>query len=338
MNFIITWMYSSPPDENIAHHQIGNSASKQKAQNYYWRCVFLLFESSNRLNASNIRHLLFVNKNPPDEIDGIKTKDLLDQYNIELIEFETLTKSPKDYYGAWNTQFIVLDVLDWLKKNAAPNDNVFILDSDIIFNKPIDEKMLNDLRKQKALLYSMDYDPDKKINGLTRKELLQISKEMNSSFPADTFTYSGGEFICCLGSEISKISELGRQGFEICLERHKSNQPKFNEEAHLLSYVYTLIGYMTHTGNPYIKRIWTDRSLYSNIDGTEDQLTLWHFPAEKKHGFLKVFRSYRKINGVYKITTKNLKLAYRLEENIPSKIIGFMKTGARFLRSKLLHK
>jgi len=77
MKTIVTWMYSSPMGEQISHAQIGKSCDTIEAQNIYWRCIFLLFESSTRLNRET-RHILFVNQNPPRSIDGIKIDELID--------------------------------------------------------------------------------------------------------------------------------------------------------------------------------------------------------------------------------------------------------------------
>lgn len=328
MNVIVTWMYSSPEGESIFHAQVGLASGMQKVQNFYWRCVFLLFESSARLNTG-ARHILFINKKPPDLIDGVDINKLVQQYNLEIIKFTTVTKSPSDYYAGWNTQFMVLDVLDWLKDNVREDDNVFILDSDIIFNKPINNNLLRTLKTHKALLYSIDYDVKHNINGLTRLELTEIAKDIDVKFSTNEFTYSGGEFVCCLGSEISKIADAGRENYLLSLERHKRGLKKFNEEAHLLSYVYASLGYRTHTANQFIKRIWTDRSLFSNIDGSEFDLVFWHLPAEKKRGFVNVFRSYRKINGEYRLTIKNFAQAYRIEETFSSKVTCYIKQVVR---------
>lgn len=308
---IVTWMYSSPKEENIMHSQVGSKSSSQKVQNYYWRCVFLLFESSQRLNQ-NKRHLLFINEPPPSEIDGKNIDKLIEQYNIELIQFPQITITPSDYYEAWNTQFIVLDVLDWLKLNVDSDDNIFILDSDIIFNKKISDKLRLELDTKRALLYTLNYSETEKINGLTRVDLLQISKEINSNFEGDEFLYNGGEFICLKGVEIETVSTTARDCFKESVTRNSLGKLKFNEEAHLLSYVYYKLGYEQYSANEYVKRIWTDRSVFTNIDGTEDNLIFWHLPSEKKNGFMHVFNSLLLNNGVYEIPDIDFSIYYRI--------------------------
>ncbi len=93
---IITWMYSSPKGEQFVHAQVGKRSSEANYQAYYWRCVFLLFESSARLNG-RARHILFVNQFPPAFIDGVDIGILIRQYRVEVVVFETLTLSPSDY-------------------------------------------------------------------------------------------------------------------------------------------------------------------------------------------------------------------------------------------------
>lgn len=313
MNVIVTWMYSSPKGEDILHNQVGRHSSSAEYQNYYWRCVFLLFESSARLNRDT-RHLLFVNKRPPAEIDGIDTAVLLRQYRIEVVEFGRMTLSPKDYHGAWNTQFLVLDVLDWLAAHTTPDDAVFVLDSDIVFVKPIDAALQARLRERRALLYTLDLPEDYVNNGLTPAQLLAIARELAPDFPAQRFAYSGGEIICLQGSELARVAALAREAYEACLARHARGQPKFNEEAHLLSYVYQRLGYADHSANDLIKRIWTDRSTFCNVDGSEAGLVMWHLPAEKKSGYVKRFRSLRRSTEGYVLPPADLARLFRLEE------------------------
>jgi len=311
---IITWMYSSPKGEQFVHTQVGKRSSDLNYQAYYWRCVFLLFESSARLN-NGARHILFVNQFPPGYIDGVDIGMLIRQFRVEVVFFETLTLSPSDYYGAWNTQFIVLDVLDWVAAHCPPGEAVFILDSDIVFVKPINQQLLTDLRAKRALLYSLDLGEDYVNNGLTPAELLEVSRELDPHFPASSFVYSGGEFICILGSEARTVASMAREIYRRCLERHKKGQKKFNEEAHLLSFVYQSLGYENYSANNVVKRIWTDRSVEANVTGDEASLIMWHLPAEKKNGFVRLFRSFVRVGDQYTLPPTNLAVTFRLTES-----------------------
>mgnify|MGYP002398947360 CR=1 FL=1 len=343
MNVVVTWMYSSPAHESIHHAQTGPNSGSQEVKNYYWRCVFLLFESSQRLNKG-VRHILLLNELPPKEIDGIDISILIRQYNIEIFYFDNITISPRDYYGAWNTQFLIIDILEKLQSIVENDDAVMVLDSDVVFNRSIDHAFEVLLKNEQAMLYDINYRHNYKINGLTRLELLGVSRALNDNFPADDFIYSGGEFVCCIGSQIIKIAELARETYNKCLIRHEHGLDKFNEEAQLLSYVYHVLGYKNGTANEYIARIWTDRTIYTNINGSEKDLMLWHLPAEKKRGFVEVFNTYALVDGNYFIKTRGLSKKYRVIEplyeklhrqlaNIKCRISKFLNQGSQDLRN-----
>jgi hypothetical protein len=318
MNIVTTWMYCTPRGDDVLHPQVGMRSSDQRSQNYYWRCVFLLFESSARHNI-DARHVLFVNQWPPAQIDGVETRRLIDQYRIEVVELQSCTRPPPNYWEAWNTQFVVLDVLEWVSRHVARDDTVLILDSDMVFNRPISAAMSAAVTEYGALLYSIDYPVGHRINGLTLPELQQVSDELEESIPSNDYVYCGGEFVCATGENISRIHRAAIKAYAKSLSRHAAGQVKFNEEAHLLSHVYRKLAYETHTANAFVKRIWTDRAVYSNVDGSEKQLVLWHLPAEKKRGFLKMFLTYRRVGNAYALTNRDFEYSYRVTETLLQK-------------------
>lgn len=340
MNVITTWMYTSGRDENIKHSQIGESVASIKAQNYYWRCVFLLFKSSFEHNK-NYRHILFLNKMPPDEIDGVRTQVLIDKYNIEIVEFENLTLSPKDYYLAWNTQFLILDVLDWLNLNTEDDDNIFILDSDIIINKEFPEELILTLNKEKLLTYNMNYPQSHVVNGLNQNDLNLVAKSLNEEvMPLGDIEYSGGEIVCCKGSELEKVAIKSREVYLKCLELHKNKKTKFNEEAHLLSYVYHFLGYDVGGLNPYIKRIWTDARNYRNVNGAEKGLVFLHLPDQKKTGYVKLFSLYNSRGINYRVEDINLFKIMQIDKSAIRLVLEYtvarVKRIANIIRRKVI--
>ena len=66
-------------------------------------------------------------------------------------------------------------------------------------------------------------------------------------------------------------------------------KPKFNEEAHTLSYLYFKNGFRAAKQNPYMRRIWTNPLFYREVQATDVDLTLWHLPAEKTFGLRTVY-------------------------------------------------
>lgn len=335
--WVVTWMYSSPPGENILHHQVGRRSSSARVQAFYWRCVFVLFESSARHNPG-ARHLLFVNRPPPPVIDGIDTTLLMRQLHIELVLLERLTLAPPDYHSAWNTQFLVLDILDVMARRAAGDDSVLILDADMIFHRPFDQAWRARVAHLGALLYSLEFDEDADNNGLTGRQLLALARELDPAFAAPRFVYSGGELVACRGDRVGTIAADARAVFEQCLERHRQGLRKFNEEAHLLSFVYHRHGYATHTANDLVRRIWTDRTTYCDARPAEDDaLVLWHLPSEKRHGFVKAFRAFQREGEVYRLVLPDPHRTYRLRESVRDRWLRLALLGPwRRLRGWLI--
>ena len=95
----------------------------------------------------------------------------------------------------------------------------------------------------------------------------------------------GGEMLFARGDLLPGMLKTARDAYRESIQRHVAGKKKFNEEAHLLSYVYEVFGGKDFSANDFIKRIWTDRGVYSTVTGEEGDLTIWHVPAEKKWVF-----------------------------------------------------
>ncbi len=278
---IATWMYSAPVDEVSLHHQVGASIGKQKVKNIYWRCCANLFRSAYITNPDAILYL-FCNEMPPEIIDGQNFIELLASFGVEIKILENITRPPAGFYGAWSTQFIVLDVLAALNRLSSKEDSVLILDSDCLITKEFSSRFVDKLKKHKALLYTLDGAWETNNNGITNRELSDLSQSYQPAPVKQDVFYTGGEFICVMGSEIQSIVELGYSAFKQSLDKTIANENKFNEEAHLLSYVYAVKGYADYTGNEFIRRIWTDPFTRRTCYRDESDLLIWHLPAEKK--------------------------------------------------------
>lgn len=287
---VATWMYTVPDGDGAVHFQVGKRSDNQAARNFYWRCLFCLFASA-KAHMPDCRCVLFYNDPPPRQIDGKDTAELIERLQVELVPFQTVTRPPMDYHPAWNTQFIVLDALDQLAQMSDPEDAVLLLDGDCVFVRPLEERELSKLRAQRALLYTLDHGPDEEVNGLSTVQLTQLAKTYEPPAETSPVLYSGGEFVCLSGGALGEVAGLARAAYEQSLARHRLGREKFREEAHLLSYVYSVLGFENYSGNELIKRLWTDRATYCNVDGSEQQLAIWHLPAEKKRGFVRAFKA-----------------------------------------------
>ena len=100
---------------------------------------------------------------PPDTIDGISTAELIKAFNITVHIIDERSLPPKGYYKAWSSQFLLIDILRQMKDYVLPDDRVVILDSDVIFTKPVAEDFFQDIDKHYSLLYTIDYPSDKPV-------------------------------------------------------------------------------------------------------------------------------------------------------------------------------
>lgn len=294
---IATWMYSAPSGDESMHHQVGASIGKQKIKNIYWRCCFNLFRSA-KVSNPDAECYLFCNEMPPEQIDGQATKDLLEQFGVSVHILSSISRPDIGYYEAWNTQFIVFDILDELKKLCEADDVVMILDSDCILSKKISPRFIEKVQSKKALLYTLDGSWEAINNGLSNQELSQVAQEYSPPSKKKEVFYTGGEIICMVGEEIEKVVTLGKAAYKQSLERSEQGQSKFNEEAHMLSYVYGVLNYDDHTANEFIRRIWTDPFISRTCYGDEIDLLIWHLPAEKKTSLKKLFALGEKADGL----------------------------------------
>lgn len=286
---VSSWIYIAPKGSVSLHPQIGSEIGSQHIQNFYWRSLVCLMASVKTFNPES-RRIIFSNVTKMPVIDGVNVADSLAKLNVELVVLDHLSIPPAGFYGAWGTQFIVLDCVESLVRLSSPGDEILLLDSDCLFNQPIGPDFISSIHRYRCMRYDLDDGKDSQANGLTWQDLGKLAGEYNPPLDKEFIRYAGGEIIAGTHEALTEVAMLARPAYDLSVSRHLQGLPKFNEEAHLLSYVYEVMSVAEETANPYIKRIWTDRGIFCNVDGTEDQFVILHLPSEKKTGFVNAFR------------------------------------------------
>lgn len=285
-NYISTWIYLDSKEEKSHFPQIGGDSSEEEFQKIYWRCILVFYETSIRNNKDN-QHILFTNTNTLPIVDEINFKDYFKKNNIEVVVLENLYPLPKNYYGSFGNQFFEFSIIDHLSKIMAPKDRILILDSDCIFTKPINP-IYDILDTNIAATYVYEYEEDHKINGLTRKEMKVLFNELGYEVDSSPL-YSAGEILLASGKFIKNVAQDFPNLFQDLLQRNNNGNLKFNEEAHVLSYYYYKHDASLGTLNNFIKRLWTDKTKFRNVEKKDENLAIWHLPAEKTTGIRDIY-------------------------------------------------
>ena len=281
-----TWLYVEPKGAESRYPQVGGVSSSSTFQDVYWRCVMLFFASSVRHNPSAIHRLFTTVPSVPD-VGSFSTSDFLKRLNIEVVQVPFTYLPPPGYHGAWRNQFYILDIIKSLDVRGAKDEQYLILDCDCVFTAAIDD-LSRHLSQKGLLALDLGLPLDEDINGLTQRDMKRIFEEIGQPCPEEATKYYGGEFFAATSEVIHQLASEIEPLWETCLARFRAGQPKFNEEAHFLSFLYAKLGYTGGTANRYIGRIWTGLK-FRNTSPRDFDLAIWHIPAEKKHGIKRLY-------------------------------------------------
>ena len=288
MNYICTWFCADSKGEESIFPQTGQVSSSQSHQNIYWKCILVFFITSKRFNKTE-KHILFTNVPNVPNIDGIDVRKVLNELEVEIKVTDFNYKTPKGYFNKFQNQFYEFSILEYISKNSVSDtDNYLILDSDCIFLKPADPLFL--AAQPKGFISFEDHvAPDYVIHGLSRLDMQAIFEELLHKKLDILPSYHLGEFLLCSVKNIKKIYADFQGVWPQLLQRHAENKPKFNEEAHTLSYLYYKNDLWPSKSREYMRRIWTNPLFYRDVQPTDNQLYIWHLPAEKTFGISEMY-------------------------------------------------
>ena len=105
--------------------------------------------------------------------------------------------------------------------------------------------------------------------------------------------YYGGDFIALRGDKVTAVNTAYQQLWPYNVKRFNEGLPKLNEEAHLMSTLAERLGLRNGVVNNYFKRIWTHPD-FNNCQPSDQQLTVWHLPYEKRRGLTYLYNMLRR--------------------------------------------
>lgn len=288
MEYICTWICVDGKGEESIFPQTGQLSSSQKHQKIYWRCLLLFYATSRRFNKTE-KHLLFTNTRNLPWMDGKPVEERLKELDVEVIYTDFKYKTPKGYFDMFQNQFYEFSILEHITKNYHEPDDLFLIaDSDCIFLKPAHE-LFHEAEKQGFLSFEDDCTEDLVIHGLSRKDMRELYADLLGKRVDEVPGYHLGEFFLASVQNINTIFSGFLELWPQMMRRFELNQPKFNEEAQTLSFLYYKNGFKASPKRNLMKRIWTNPVFYRNVDPLDTSLVLWHLPAEKTYGLARLY-------------------------------------------------
>ncbi len=319
-NIIATWICVDTETNSTYFPSAKGKSSDAKVQNIYWRCICCFYTIARNYNPDTTL-ALFSNTSYLPVVDDVDIKQLLQQLNVSfyVTPFEYVT--PQGYYNQWRNQFYEFSIFKFISTHEDFNvdDNFLLLDSDCIITQNL-SSLFAEVAAEKCITYIIDYLPDHDINGNSRKSMQNVFSSLMNEKTLHIPQYHAGEFyattIAVLRTLINDFYIVWKQ----LLALNEAGLDKLHEEAHTLSYLFYKNNFEGGQANKYIKRLWTDPTTFRNIENGDENLAIWHLPAEKRHGFPALFEWLKKRNfNLSSVTVQQLQ--QRLQSNFMIPVI-----------------
>ena len=293
MNYIITWFYRESADEASFYPQMGQRGDSALVHSVYMQIQVPFFRTFRHYNPK-ARLLFFTNlrrEGLPRFLLG-----LFDELGVETVTLPYERRPPKGWYGAWQNQFYLYDILGWMGGRMKADDALLVCDADCLCRTPLDG-LFDEIQKQGSALYEFITDRSATINGITLPEMEAFYTDCYGTPPRSPLAYYGGEFIGLRGDSVCRINEAYAGLWAFNLARADRREPKLNEEAHVLSVLAERLDLRNAVANRYVKRMWTSPQ-FNNVCPEDERLAVWHLPYEKKRGLYRLFRLLEKQKGL----------------------------------------
>lgn len=292
-DYIITWFYRESADEASFYPQMGQKGDSALVHSVYMQIQVPFFRTFRHYNPT-ARLLFFTNL----KREGLPRflLELFDELSVETVTLPYTRRPPKGWYGAWQNQFYLYDILSRMDGRIKADDTLLVCDADCLCRMPLDP-LFDEIRNNGSALYEFITDRSATINGITLPQMETFYKACYGKPPQLPLAYYGGEFIGLRGDNVRRINEAYPELWAFNLAQADRQAPKLNEEAHVLSVLAERLGLCNAIANRYVKRMWTSPQ-FNNVRPEDEHLAVWHLPYEKKRGLYRLFRLLEKQKGL----------------------------------------
>jgi hypothetical protein len=259
----------------------------------YWKCCATFFSTSIRCNP-RARHILYTNDLQPVQIGKTDIKQFLMDLGVEIRYFTSKGFVPPARFSTFHTPtFYKLAVIKDLVRQ--PGQQYLILDSDCIWTRP-DQALNTILASGKILpydVYSLT-DPDKKVHGISRRDLGTLFRRIDPGYPDPAPVWYGGEIIAGSSENLQLFIQKAEETFRYVIDHFPvaptlpNGKKIFDGEEYLTSFVYNTIPERCIAANGFIRRIWSSKEL-NNVQASDLDIPIWHMIGEKMQGIPVLF-------------------------------------------------
>jgi hypothetical protein len=294
VKYITTWICIDSSEDASYFPSSKGLSSDAKVQHIYWKCVLVFFTSLQKF-ISGEKLILFTNADALPHIDGVDVAAVLSDLGVEVRHVVFGFKVPKGYFKSWTNQFFEFSIIEHISENFENDDTFLMLDSDCVFRGGLDH-VFKLAAEKTCITYTLDYPESEIINGISRVQMKGIYQSLLGKPVTQVPVYHAGEFLMANKKAIKEFRDEFRWIWPELLTLHKEHKPKLVEEAHVLSFIYFIRGYVGGEANAFIKRIWTDPTNFRNVSNEDLNYIIWHVPAEKKFGIERIYQIFRRRN------------------------------------------
>lgn len=261
--------------------QLHYTSTNKKVSEIYYKNTYVSLWSI-KANNPDVDVALFTNIDTPE-----KWTDLYQQVGIEIIKvpFEKYT-FPQNF--SWALTAYKLNALEWAVENLEYDEYVF-LDSDTITLDSL-TPIWNELEHNtnSIMLYNVGH-----MYGHPHRQVILENYKMLYGKDEGIVHY-GGEFIAgskkMLVQYMREVSDVFRR-----IEACEFNVHPDTQDETLISIGARNIKILDAI--PYMCRYWTDKTFYLvSTNWSNNPVLIWHLPAEKTRGILRVYNYVRRHN------------------------------------------
>jgi len=254
--------------------------------NTYYKCMIVSFASIRR-SAPDALIWLFTNGDIPAPFN-----DHLMSLGVEVKSCDTTYQTNTAVIQSHPGCLYLMDVLNFISQNGVPLSarGVVFLDPDTVIRQSL-APLEDELQNFPLVAYDMGIEPTAEWNGQTRASLTAALKAMASPSTHQCVTAYGGEFVALRPDMLAKMAAHVDEFWQWYIADGMGLIGPGLTDEHLITVGIASMADPVTDASPWIKRIWT-ADVYSNVDGSESGIPIWHLPSEKRRGFQRLFDSW----------------------------------------------